>query len=357
MSNTSFTPIGLDVSKRTLDVHVGTIKKQKSARLQVANTPEGCHQFLDWMSRRGVENPHVCLEATGTYHDLVAQLLFEHGIRVSVLNPRLVHAFRKSEGILHKTDALDAYLLAVFCQQKRPVSWQPTSALLLRLQELFTRCEQVQVMLQQEKQRFTENLRADEWLRMRLSLHIAQLEDELALTKAQRDSLLQDEQQQQDCQRLQSICGLGAESALFFLSEIGHWQRFSSGRELAAFWGVVSKHTSSGTSVHRKARLSKQGSPLVRKRLYLCALSARHHDPDMKAWADGLEAKGRPKAAVLGAVMRKLAHLIFGVLKSGRPYDRTKAWPTHGPLPQPAPKPPRVRKTRSQNLLDQQIVA
>src|SRR5450432_384095 len=123
MSHTTCTPIGLDVSKCTLDVQKGTIKTQKHARLRVANTPEGCHQILDWLESQGILDAHVCLEATATYHDLVAQILFEHGIRVSVLNPRRVSAFRASEGIIHKTDALDAHLLALFCQQKQPKLW------------------------------------------------------------------------------------------------------------------------------------------------------------------------------------------------------------------------------------------
>jgi transposase len=108
---------------------------------------------------------------------------------------------------------------------------------------------------------------------------------------------------------------------------------FASARQLAAFWGVVSKKTSSGTSVRGKDRLSKHGSPLARKRLFLCALAAMRSDPDMQRWVIELRAKGKNGSVIVGAVMRKLVHSIYGILKSGQPYDRTKAWPQHAQIP------------------------
>ena len=59
---------------------LGTIKTQKTKRLRVANTPQSCYQLLDRITRQGVEDAHVCLEATNMYHDLVAQILYEHGM-------------------------------------------------------------------------------------------------------------------------------------------------------------------------------------------------------------------------------------------------------------------------------------
>ena len=126
---------------------------------------------------------------------------------------------------------------------------------------------------------------------------------------------------------LRSIPGIGDKTATTLLAECGDIPSFTDARALAAFAGLTPKQHQSGTSVHGKPRLSKIGSDRLRKALYFPAITALRHNPIIKAFCDQLLARGKPKMAVIGAAMRKLLHLAYGVLKSGKPFD-----PDHGKL-------------------------
>lgn len=96
---------------------------------------------------------------------------------------------------------------------------------------------------------------------------------------------------------------------------------FESAKEVAAFLGLVPVQRESGTSVRGRSRLSKAGNPRVRASLYMAAVIAKKINPDIKALYDRLCAQGKTKMSALGACMRKLVHLCYGVMKSGRDYE------------------------------------
>ena len=92
-------------------------------------------------------------------------------------------------------------------------------------------------------------------------------------------------------------------------------------RKLATFAGLAPRLHESGSSVRRKAKLSKAGAPRLRKALYFPAIVAIRHNPYIKDLGERLKARGKCPMQVIGAAMRKLVHLAYGVLKSGRPFD------------------------------------
>jgi transposase len=104
------------------------------------------------------------------------------------------------------------------------------------------------------------------------------------------------------------------------MSEI-NFRQYESAREVAAFAGLVPRLRESGTSVRGRARLSKTGTPRIRRSLYFPAVTALRCNPVIRAWARGLRERGKCEMQIIGAVMRKLIHLAYGVLKSGKPYD------------------------------------
>ena len=91
---------------------------------------------------------------------------------------------------------------------------------------------------------------------------------------------------------------------------------FRSPRQFAAYAGLVPKHKTSGSSVRSNARLSKLGSAKLRKALYLPAVVAKNHNPVLKAFAQKLKAKGKHNMVIIAAIMRKLLHLCFAIIKS-----------------------------------------
>ncbi|WP_247739671.1 transposase [Endozoicomonas sp. G2_2] len=119
---------------------------------------------------------------------------------------------------------------------------------------------------------------------------------------------------------MQSIPGVGNRASAQFLAYIGDVRRFKSAKALAAFVGVTPKQKQSGTSIHGRTMISRAGHTAARKSLYMPGMVAKRHNPVIIAMAKRLEKKGLAPKAIVGASMRKLVHLIYGVIKSGQPF-------------------------------------
>lgn len=120
---------------------------------------------------------------------------------------------------------------------------------------------------------------------------------------------------------LDSIPGIAKTTAARLLSEITDIKQYRSARQVAAYAGLVPRERQSGSSVRGRARLSKIGNARLRKALYFPAIAALRCSPFFQAWAKGLRERGKCKRSVICAVMRKLVHLAYGVLKSEKPFD------------------------------------
>ena len=329
-------PVGADISKKTIDLELfteATSPRKRGKRLKISNDAEGFAQFDAWVQSLGGARLHLCLEATGTYSDAFALFLFEHSHQVSLINPARVTAFRKSEGITTKTDAHDAWLLARFCAQKRPSLWHPTPPQIQQLQILLSRRDDLDALVRQEHNRL-ENHRLDAQTRTEILAHLTFLQQQIEQVNARLTAHVQaDEEMQQTCDRLDTIPGIASLTAMRLLSVYHDLQQFPSAKQVVAYAGVCSTEHTSGTSVRGARSISMQGNAQVRHWLYMCALSAMRWDPDMKHWSTELKARGKCSKVVIVAVMRKLLHLMHGVLKSKSPYDPARAWPSHYPAP------------------------
>jgi transposase len=124
---------------------------------------------------------------------------------------------------------------------------------------------------------------------------------------------------------LESIPGVGEATIAQILSFMGVPKRFKNARQLAAFVGLNPKKHESGSSVRGRSRLSKTGDSALRKALYMPAISAKKYNPVIKAFCERLQKAGKPPMVIIGAAMRKLLHLIYGVLKSGKPFNANLA--------------------------------
>ena len=121
-----------------------------------------------------------------------------------------------------------------------------------------------------------------------------------------------------------SIKGIGKVTSQWLLPLLSD-QRFSSAREVGAFLGLAPCSKTSGTTLKTRGKLTGRGNADLRARLYMPAMSAATNDPEMRAFYQGLIAKGKPKKVALTAVMRKLAHLCYGVVKNQTPYKANYA--------------------------------
>ncbi len=311
--------LGIDIAKGKFDVVLMRADGKRRWRT-FANRAEGFEALRGWLDQQGARPVHACLEATGTYGLALATFLHQAGQPVSVVNPACIKAFADSELKRTKTDKVDAGLIARFCRAMRPALWQPPSPELATLQGLVRRLESLQEMAVQERNRLAApGLTAP--VKESLVRTRELLEEEMKRLRSQiEDHLKGHPRLKQQRELLTSIIGVGPTTANVLLAEI--WERdFEKAREVAAYAGLVPQERQSGSSVRGKARLSKKGNQRLRKALYWPAIVAMRYNPVLAAFARRLREAGKPKMVAIAAVMRKLLHLAFGVLKHQRPFD------------------------------------
>lgn len=261
------------------------------------------------------------MEATGTYSQALAAFLHTAGHILSVVNPAIIKAFAGSEMSRTKTDKTDATLIATYCHKHQPPPWAPPPPEISELQALVRRLEALLDMRQQESNRLSAGIQAES-VRESVSDHIHYLDEQIAHTQSLiRDHIDQHPTLKQQRDLLSSIPGIGELTASKLLAEIVDINLYSSARQVAAFAGLTPRHNQSGTSVRGKSKLCKVGTARLRKALYFPAIVATQYNPVIKALSERLRQRGKCPMLIIGAAMRKLIHIAYGVLKSGKPFD------------------------------------
>lgn len=313
-------PLGLDVAK--LKFNACLMRVGGKLRHKVfPNDPGGFAQLIDWFAKQGVEHVHACLEATGAYGDSLAAYLHEAGHTVSIVNPAAVKAYGQSHLSRTKTDRVDAALIAGFCAERRPPAWHPPEREALELQALVRRLEALVEMRTMEENRLSSGVTV-EAVRSSVEEMLAYLSEQIKKTEALiRNHIDSHPGLKKRSELLDSIPGVGETTAAALLAEVPDFSQYRSARQVAAFAGLVPRERQSGSSVRGRVRLSKIGNARLRKALYFPAVTALRCSPFFQQWAEGLRQRGKSKMAVIGAVMRKLIHLAYGVLKTGCPFD------------------------------------
>lgn len=312
--------LGIDVAKLTLDVAL--LREQAISTKRFENSARGFALLQAWLNSCQAPQVHACLEATGAYSEAIALFLHEQGHLVSVLNPLRIKGYASSKLQRHKTDRTDARLIADFGSTQEPPLWTPPPPEIRHLQALTRRIAALEEMKQMELNRRDG---APPALRPSLQRMIEALEQEIARLRQQiKDHLDQHPDLKAQDDLLQTIPGIGEKTALLLLSEI-EFSRYGSARQVAAAVGVTPRRRESGTSL-KQTNLSKLGPSRVRRGLYFPAIVATHHNELIKEFADRLRANGKTSMQIVCAVMRKLLHQAYGVLKHRRPYDPNLAF-------------------------------
>ncbi|VFS46850.1 Transposase IS116/IS110/IS902 family [Budvicia aquatica] len=286
------------------------------------------------LQKCNLNQAHIIVEATGIYHEHLACGFHQKEILISVINPCRSRDFAKAMGIFTKTDAVDAYVLAcsgmfwhvLACYGclKQPTGWVPPSEEIRKLK----------VLLQHRDSLLDDKLRMDNRLDMlkstkatkevveSLSLINQNLKDEIARIERLISSHIdQHPELKNDLKLLTSIDGIGKQIGWNMLVVL-RGNDFKSAEQAAAYLGVVPVERRSGTSVHGRTRLSKRGPSSIRAKLYMGALTAISKNSHVKNLYDRLLLKGKIKMSAIGAAMRKLVHLCYGVLHTQQPYDK-----------------------------------
>ena len=324
--------VGIDVSKGSLDICLLT-NQTKSGRKHRSfkNNKENYENINLWLSKNFKCEPKdilITMESTGVYHESIAIYLHTCGFKIFISNPGKAKKFAQSLGLTHKTDKLDAYMLAMFgsAQSDSVHLWSPDSFKSRNIKTLTRRLS----ALEKDRLRECNRLEACNYSESheRVSSSILRiikvLDEEIIAIEKEIDLIIQgDKEMNKKHQLLQSIVGIGkvmSRELVYLFSA----KKFSNAKQAAAFIGLIPRLNESG-NLKGRTTLSKVGPSRVRAKLFLAAVSASTHNPDIKMQKQRLLAAGKTKMQALGAAMRKLIQICFGVLKSGTIYQQRTA--------------------------------
>jgi transposase len=308
--------VGIDISKKKFDIAL--FRDGKLKHKSFSNDPKGYETLYSWLNSHDALDAHICMEATGVYGEALAEYLCDAGTTVSVVNPARVKGFAQSELIRTKTDKADAGLIARFCAAMVPELWSPLPKHVRELRDLVRRLESLIEMRQQERNRQEA---ASGVVAGQLAEHIDYLDKAIKETKRLINDHIDDHPDMRDNRRLlETIPGIGEATIPVILSEFADITRFKNAKALAAHLGVAPRIRESGSSLRGRGMMSKMGRSALRKSFFMPALVALRYNPQLIEMQQRLLANGKPKMVIVGAAMRKLVHIIYGVLKHRQPF-------------------------------------
>jgi transposase len=324
--------IGCDVSKLTLDLAwQNPARNGWSMAERIPNELSGWQHLLRWAEHcLAVDRDEICvvMEATAVYHVRLARYLSRQGVKVLISNPGRAAEYGRSQNRLNKSDRLDARSLQRYgAGLEQPRWFQPEPPQLQQLEGLLSLLDQ----LDKDQLRWHNRLEkatyqdADVAVLRAIKRQLRNLQREAQRTQGAIDELIRGDAVLRRNQRLMcSIKGVSCKTSQRLLPLV-HSGRFDSARQLAAFLGLTPCHATSGTSLQRPGQLSGRGDAVLRAKLYMPALSAAQHNPQLKAFYSTLRQRGKAPKQAITAVMRKLVHLCYGVVKNQTPYQENYA--------------------------------
>ena len=311
------TYVGIDVSKATFVVAYSSAKAGKTKTFK--NTTKGVHEFIQTLS---VTEHHCVLEATGNYSALLVYLLSKAGITVSLENPLKIKNFARVMLSVNKTDETDARLIALYGERMQPSPYKLRSKSILILKQKRT------VLRQLKKQLVaTRNLKGsmevlplfDAKCKQTIEKTITFLEKQIKGMEEELASLAEDEYKKQ-MDLLTSIKGIGITLATALIVATGGFTYFDNAKQLTRYLGLSPTYQLSGTSVHVKGHINRNGDPGLRSQLYVAAFSSLRCNTECKACFDRLRSNGKPGKVAVIAVANKLVRQAFAIVTQGERY-------------------------------------
>lgn len=312
--------LGIDVSKDTCDVSLydGDFYQKGS----FPNALTGFEQLSRWLGNRAALGCKVSMEATGRYWEEVANYFYRHAHPVIVLNPKIIKKYGESQLQRNKTDQMDARLIARYAFNENPYLWHPPTAVKASLRSLTRFLND----LIEKRTREINQLKAGthpEFIQKSMEESIDFLNKKIAATEAEIKRLRdENEQLNKQHQLLTSIPGIADRSAASILAELPDLSQLQSAKQLTAYAGLTPQQLQSGKN--RKERgMIKLGNKRLRIALYFPAIVGQRFNPFLIELTERLNAREKPtsKMTTIGACMRKMLVLVYGVLKSGVEFD------------------------------------
>ena len=320
--------IGIDVSKASLDcAFLRNADQSRAKRKSCQNNVSYFPSLVAWAEAKSelpVQALAFIIEPTHVYHEQLVQFLHNTGATVYLVNPGRVRKFAEGIGILSKNDLIDADLLTRYGLLARNlIAYTPVAQEVNDLRSLLNRLDVLERNLRRELNRQEKVGKTMVFHRLEqqsIGRSVKRLKAEIITFKrAIRQHIKSTQSLQQNFNLLHTIPGVGAKTAWIMIVILGS-RAFRSAPEVASFLGLNPIEKRSGKSQYRRPRMSKSGSRNYRQKLYFPAMVATRKNPDIQALYERLLAADKTKMCALGAAMRKLVHICYGVIKNQTPY-------------------------------------
>jgi len=319
--------VGIDVSAKTFTIIIDH-EGERTKAFDLPNDTKGFKKLIRMITKKGF-TAQVVLEATGNYSlDLALALHRAKRIEVMVANPRAIALFAGAYLRRSKTDALDANVIVEFSLRMPFAAWKPPEAHCFNLRAISRRIEALTKSATQEKNRLHAATTFDEMseiVRNDIKVNIRHLERRIERLREQARELIS---QYPDLERaflhLTSVKGIAQAAGIQILAELSTLPKDMDVRQWVAHAGIDPMQFQSGTSIDKPSRISRRGNVHLRRALFLPALVAAQHEPHVAAFYQKLLGRGKTKMQANVAVMRKLLHAIYGMLKHDRDFEGEK---------------------------------
>lgn len=323
--------VGIDYSKEKFNATV--LFRGRRCDRQVPNNLAGGELLVDWLKSTGARRFDVAFEPTGRYSDAVSGYLWSQpDFRLFQINPQVANKYAASRDIRIKSDFKDAYALAQLIEErsKELPEWRPRTDAQQEMRDVHLRHSSLVKRIVTLKNQMKCGL-SSELVRGEIVRELKWLEDS-------KESLLEygtkiidsDPALRRDRELLESIPGIGAQTAVFLLCLVD-FRKFATARKLACFLGLTQRKHESGSSVHRRNSISKKGGTAVRSALFCPTWTAIAKNALIQEFYKRLVEAGKRKRVAEIACLRKLVTISWSLIRNQRPFDLNYVNPYYQP--------------------------
>lgn len=310
--------VGIDVSKATFSVAYSSSKSEPVRTFK--NTAVGIHGLIRSLPQ---QDCHCVMEATGNYSALLVYMLTHAGITTSLENPLKIKHFSRAMLSVVKTDESDARLIALYGERMHPAPYKSDSDTFLTIKQKRTVIRQLRKHLLATRN-LEGSMQALPFLDKKSKRIMERTEQFLQaeLQQAEKDLAdLAESEYAEQIKLLTSVKGIGMTVATALIMITGGFTYFENAKQLTRFLGLSPTYEYSGTSVHRKGHINRNGDPQIRSQIYVATMSSLRCNQACKAFYERLRADGKPGKVAVVATANKLIRQAFAIVKSGIPYQ------------------------------------
>lgn len=314
--------IGIDISSKTLDI---CIKKDESVEyFNIENTTVAIKKFFKPFAK---EKLVIAMENTGRYNWNLYQILENSSFKIYVLNP--LHLAKSMGFVRGKNDKIDANRIALFIEknQKESTLWKPATKSIKQLKVLITeRNSRIKIkrtlLKQKHDYKLMKSIELDkELIKLNKQLTLS-IEKQIKAFETRIQQIINDnETLNKQAKLIKSVPGVGKVLSWYMLAKTEGFTKITEPRKMACFSGVVPFEHQSGTSVHRRPKVSFYADKSIKSILHLGALSAIQYENDLGIYYRRKVAEGKNKMSVINAIRNKIIHRIFAVIKKEEVYQ------------------------------------